>query len=149
MTGRASLRPREIPWMCSSPVSDGLWAQLGPLFLADCCVTWPLSPTLSIAYSLGSGSSCWCTLSLVWSGCGTGKGGPYLEHRPTLFLSKAECLTPVISVLGRLRQEDHMSTRLASAMQFQVNLVYGVRQCLKTKTKNEGLCPCSGPSSHA
>lgn len=88
---------------------------LDALSLADCGVTWPLSSTLSIAYSLGPGYSCCFNLASVWYGCGTAEGGPYREDYPALLLSKPMGASHHGSVLGRLRQEGHMSSRLASA----------------------------------
>lgn len=88
---------------------------LDALSLADCGVTWPRSSTLSVAYSLGPGYCCCFNLASVWCGCGTAEGGPYLEYYPVLLFSKVMGGASHPSVLGRLRQEDHMNSRLASA----------------------------------
>lgn len=62
--------------------------RLNAISHADCDVTWPLSSTLSIAYSLGPGYSCCFNLASAWCGCGTAEGGPYLDYYPALLLSK-------------------------------------------------------------
>lgn len=84
---------------------------LDALSLADCGVTWPLSSTLSIAYSLGPGFS---LLSVVWMWDSRGWTLPRVLSSTVAFQAYGY-FTPVVSVHGRLRQQDHMSSRLASA----------------------------------